>query len=1428
MFDKSPVGTLFYDTKGKLIDANHSALKIMGIPKLEYAKWSNLFDNPDVAPKKEKLIKEGMIQFQSKIDFENIRKIGAYSQTRYGIAYLDYVIFVIDSGYLVQIQDITPFKMDEDQKQRALEESQSLLEELNVSNEELQATTEELQVANEELQEQGSKLLQANLTLKESEEKFSKAWHSNSAAMTITRLSDGMIVDANESFERLFGYTHDETLGHSTNELGIWLTTQERDSEVEQLLKFGKLPMHEVTFGTKYGAHINTMFSVELINIGGQSYILSTLMDITERKKAEEQIELERKRLETILETSPAGVIIIEAGNGKISYINRRAKQLYGIDISDFDLATAISKVKSRMSNGSEYSMSEGPSGRALKGEIVRNEEMIIEQPDGTVIPILGSAAPINNSNGEIVAAVAIFEDISERKNSELEIQRLADVLESSNDAIITKSLDGVIINWNDAAEEIYGYSAREIMGKSISILEPDNCKGETTQLIERIKNGEKIHNYDTLRIKNDDTVINVSVTLSPVFDMSGELVAVSTIARDITERKKSEKEREITVEFLRIVNESMGIHDLIHSVTTFFQQQSGCEAVGIRLKEGDDYPYYEARGFPKKFILLENELCARDNDGEIILDSEHDPIIECMCGNVICGRFDPSQPFFTADGSFWTNCTTELLASTGEEDRQSRTRNRCNGEGYESVALIPLQVGKQQLGLLQLNDRKKGLLSHETISLWERLAGYLSVAIAKYKSEEDLKVSNEELLATSEELQAVNEELQAAAEELQVSNEELHVTTEELQVANKELNLQKNELLEANKALHESEERYHNLFKDNHAVMLLIEPRTGKIVDSNPAADSYYGYSRKELLQMNINDINILDEENVSSQMKKAESREERHFVFKHRLANGEIRDVSVYSGPINFGNKQLLYSIVNDITKQKEAEMALKESEKKYRSIIENTQDGFYRLDNEGKIIMASPSLAEIYGFDSPEEMIGLTSVPLYKNIKDRERMLSKLNKNGKLVDYEVEAVRNNTSFWASINAQFYYDDQGQIEGIEGFSRDITERKQVEKVLQTTLKRFYTILSNMHAGILLVTQEGLIEYANPAFCEYFNLKGQPEDLMGLTAPEMMKKIKKTYLHSDEAFSRISEIVSRLQPVLGEEVPMKNGRTCLRDFVPLFIDEEPYGRLWVHYDITGRKKAEEKLMQAHDHLEEQVEERTIELQNTIKELERSNQELQQFAYVSSHDLQEPLRMVISYLQLLERRYRGELDDKADKYIDFAVDGALRMQNLIEDLLAFSRVTTHAKKFESVDSETVLNGVLSNLDVLIKENGAVITHDPLPTVMADSTQLSQVFQNLISNAIKFRGEETPEIWISAKKEEDRWVFSVADNGIGIDPKHSERIFKVFQRLHKRREYSGTGIGLAVVKRIIERHGGEIWVESELGKGSTFYFTIPII
>ena len=281
-----------------------------------------------------------------------------------------------------------------------------------------------------------------------------------------------------------------------------------------------------------------------------------------------------------------------------------------------------------------------------------------------------------------------------------------------------------------------------------------------------------------------------------------------------------------------------------------------------------------------------------------------------------------------------------------------------------------------------------------------------------------------------------------------------------------------------------------------------------------------------------------------------------------------------------------------------------------------------------------------------------------------------------------------------------------------------------------------------------------------------------------------------------------VSKAEVRYKTKSGEIIPVSISSSVLKN-----INDEIEGVVFVAHDISDYKRAEK-------------------LARSAEALERSNRELQEFAYVASHDLQEPLRMISSYVQLLKRRYGENLDSDANEFIDYAVDGAERMKILIQDLLAFSRVGTSGEEFKITSTKTILDEVLSNLELSIKEKNVKISHDPLPDLVVDKTQIMLLFQNLISNAIKFCSDKPPEIHIEVIDNYNEWLFCFKDNGIGIDTKYADQIFVIFQRLHGMGEYPGTGIGLSISKRIVERHGGQIWVESEPGKGSSFKFTIP--
>ena len=318
---------------------------------------------------------------------------------------------------------------------------------------------------------------------------------------------------------------------------------------------------------------------------------------------------------------------------------------------------------------------------------------------------------------------------------------------------------------------------------------------------------------------------------------------------------------------------------------------------------------------------------------------------------------------------------------------------------------------------------------------------------------------------------------------------------------------------------------------------------------------------------------------------------------------------------------------------------------------------------------------------------------------------------------------------------------------------------------------------------------------------------------------------------HAKQAFEDEQSIIRTNQPLVAQEEketwPDGHVTWVSTTKVPLRDREgNVIGTVGISRDITEQRRLQDELREYKSRLEGLIAERTAELTKANDALRSSNAELEQFAYVASHDLQEPLRMVASYTQLLARRYKGKLGSDADEFIGFAVDGARRMQTLIQDLLSYSRVTRKGQSFQVTRTEEACKTAIQNLQASIKESAASLIVGPLPEVVGDGAQLVQLFQNLIGNAIKYRDGRRPEIHITAKSTGSEWVFSIRDNGIGIEPQYFERIFQMFQRLHTRVEYSGTGIGLAICRKIVERHDGRIWLESKSGEGSTFFFTIP--
>ncbi|MFY9637686.1 MAG: ATP-binding protein, partial [Methanobacterium sp.] len=512
-----------------------------------------------------------------------------------------------------------------------------------------------------------------------------------------------------------------------------------------------------------------------------------------------------------------------------------------------------------------------------------------------------------------------------------------------------------------------------------------------------------------------------------------------------------------------------------------------------------------------------------------------------------------------------------------------------------------------------------------------------------------------------------------------------------------------------------------------------------------------------------------------------------------------------------------------------------------------IGSIRDYIYSIDKNWKFIYINEPSAKDVGYKS-SELVG-------KNIWKTVNKLA-----GTKLEKEFRKAMNKREIrqfeWKTLYTDSYreFTVYPSTDGITVYGKDITKRKKAEEEIEFEKKRLETILETSPSAVIIVEADGKISYINKRAKHLYGVNITGLDLTQAISKVKSKRIDGSEYAVDEGPSGRAlkgEIVRNEEMIL--EQPDGTVIPILGSAAPIYnLEGNVIAAVVIFDDIIERKREEERkqeMLETEQQLTEELTATNEELQaiteelrtsneelliarnhlaEMVSKLKTSNKELEQFAHVASHDLQEPLRMVTSFTQLLERRYKGQLDEDADDYIGFIVEGAQRMKDLIDDLLIFSRLNTEKRKLEPILMEIALDDVLFNLKSSIEENNAIITYDPLPTIIGDISQIRQLFQNLLSNAIKFHGDEPPEIHISAQNFEKEWLFGVRDNGIGINHNHQKQIFNIFKRLHTRKEYEGTGIGLAICKRIVERHGGRIWVESEEGKGSTFFFTIPII
>jgi two-component system cell cycle sensor histidine kinase/response regulator CckA len=631
--------------------------------------------------------------------------------------------------------------------------------------------------------------------------------------------------------------------------------------------------------------------------------------------------------------------------------------------------------------------------------------------------------------NGKVVGFIVIVEDLTERRIAEQaktlreSEERYRNLVEASPDVIVLMDLNYKILVCSHQAVIIFGYeSVGEVIGRNIfEFLDPKDHQRVIGDMQKVLRTGT-LRDIEYSFLRKNGTRFPGEISVSLILDAEGKPRAFIEILRDITERKREEDREQLGHEVLNLLNHWESTTNTIREILLLFEEKMGFEAVGIRLREGDDFPYFETNGFSEDFVQAERHLCAYDKEGKIVRDGKGNPVLECMCGNILCGRTDAELPFFTAGGSFWTNSTTDLLASTTEKDRQLRTRNRCNGEGYESVALIPLRSGDEIIGLLQLNDRRRNQFTLEIIHFFEGVGASIGIALSRKLAED---------------------------------------------------------------ALRESEKRYRQVVENATEIIYSLDTN-GNFTYSNPAGLRACGFSLEELRQYNYLDLILPEHQKrlKETYIKQFYERQPTTYVeFPFFSKSGKVVWFGQNASLVTEEGKVVGFHVIaRDITERKQVEEALQKSEERFRQLFDDAPVGYFEYDAQGRITNVNRTELEMLGY-SAEEIIGQ---PVWKFIVEKEearqQILAKLA--GTIPPARgferTYRRKDGTTFPAIVEDRLILDLEGKIKSIRATIQDITERKRTEEALQASEKRFRELFDKAPVGYHEIDKEGKITRVN------------------------------------------------------------------------------------------------------------------------------------------------------------------------------------------------------------------------------------------------------------------------------------------------------------------------------------------------------------
>ena len=1024
------------------------------------------------------------------------------------------------------------------------------------------------------------------------------------------------------------------------------------------------------------------------------------------------------------------------------------------------------------------------------------------------------------------IVAGGLNQSAAGRLHAEGEAQRLAAIVSTSEDAILSTTLEGKVLSWNTAAETLLGIGADEIIGKSVDAIIPEAIQEVEREHLQEVATGTSVAPYDTSRTTKDGRTLHVSVTRSPVKD-GDEVVAASSMVRDISAQVRAARElqeaQQLYVDFRTALDHHAIVAITNRKGTITFVNDKFCKISQYSREEliGQDHRLVNSGHHPKEFIadlwktirsgtVWRGEIKNRAKDGSFYwVDTTIVPFADesGTPTQYIAIRADVTERKFAeaealASQARFRGLVESLpqLICTFRDDRQfdyvSPQWLRYTGKAEDELLGLGwlqtvhpddrTQIEEQWLAARTSAERlsfEYRIQRHDGEYRWFK-AGATALRAGGDSAPKWIGSSTgiQELRDAQVALAEANRDLEAR---VQARTAQLTTLTQQHKIAQRIVHLGSWQLKVATGEVDWSEELFHIVGLDPAA-----EPPNYAVQEAMFTPDSW-----TRLTQAIEHSVATGAPYELELEVLRPDG------SMRWAIARAETTRNSE-------GTTEFLHGTFQDVTELKLARADLARALERSKLATTAASMGVWDWNVADNELHWDETMYTLYGVDADAfsgafEAWQATVHP--DDLAEAERDLNDALTGERVFDTAFRILRRDgETRYIRGNAVVHRSADGSPTRMVGINWDITSQRKAELAVQASEALLREFVSHAPAAIaMLDTELRYLQTSNRWLGEH-NLHGQK--IIGRRYSEVSPE---NASHWQPIHERV--LAGAIESKDEDSYTSPNGNVVWQKWEARpwrEPDGEIGGLLFFTQNITDRKTME------------------LQLQRQKDELERSNLDLEQFAYVASHDLQEPLRAVAGCSQILQRRYGGQLDASADELIGHIVDGAERMQALILALLSYSRVGTSGGDLEEVDFDFAFQQALANLQSAITETQARVTVGPLPTLLGDVGQITQLFQNFVGNALKYRGERAPEVQVAARLEADEWIFSIRDNGVGIEPQYFERIFMIFQRLHTRKEYPGTGIGLAICSKIVERHGGRLWVESTAGEGSTFFFTIP--